>query len=389
MPQPMTHLGDLSVADFMTTYWQKQPVLLRGVFPDFASPITPQDLLGLACEPDATSRLIMEEGGDYPWQLHYGPLAPDELADLPESKWTVLVQEVDRLVPAMNEMLHRFRFVPNWRLDDLMVSYAPEGGTVGAHIDNYDVFLIQGWGHRRWGINHTPVQDEVLVPDMDVSMLADFEADAEWVLAPGDVLYLPPRIAHHGVAIDDCMTFSVGFRAPSPQDLLLKLLEELTEQDDDAERYADQDLAPAEAPGLITGAELGRLRAMLTDALGDRTTLDAWLGQYLTRPRRPSYDDYYDDEEDATDEAIDWRTALAEGATFRRRSVPELAFFAQPDGHATLLVSGTAFADMTPEAAALLTGTAPLTAAALAPHGAALDAAIDHALATGALEVAA
>jgi len=218
-------------------------------------------------------------------------------------------------------------------------------------------------------------------------MLAAFASDAGGVLAPGDVLYLPPRIARCGVAIDECMTFSVGFRAPSPQDLLLKLLEELTEGSDDTERYYDRDLTPAETPGIITDAELGRLRGMLTEALGDRATLDAWLGQYLTRPRRPSYDDYYDDE--VADDAIDWRAALAEGATLHRRSVPELAFFAQPNGHATLLVSGTAFADVPSEAAALLTGTAALTADALAPHGDTLDAAIAHALATGALEVAA
>ncbi|GAB5519619.1 MAG: cupin domain-containing protein [Rhodothermales bacterium] len=388
MPQPMTHLGDLSVADFMTTYWQKQPVLLRGVFPDFQSPITPQDLLDLACEPDATSRLIMEEGGEYPWQLHYGPFEPAELADLPASKWTVLVQEVDRLVPAMGDLLQRFRFVPNWRLDDLMVSYAPEGGSVGAHIDNYDVFLIQGWGHRRWGIGHTPIDEEVLVPDMDVRMLAGFEGDVEWVLAPGDVLYLPPRIAHYGVALDDCMTFSVGFRAPSPRDLLMKLLEDLLEGEGDTERYGDPNLAAAETPGAITEGELGRLRTMLTDALGDPAALDAWLAHYLTRSRRPSYDDYYDDEEEAT-EPTDWQAALNAGATLRRRSVPELAFITQPDGNATVFVSGTAFADVSLAAAELLTGTTLLTADALAPHADTLRAAIDHGLSTGALALAA
>ncbi|HET6567122.1 MAG TPA: cupin domain-containing protein, partial [Rhodothermales bacterium] len=263
MEKPVPLLGGLSPADFLAEYWQKKPLLVRGALPDFESPVSPEDLAGLACEPDVSARLILERGGDYPWQLRHGPFDEQDFADLAPTHWTLLVSEVDRWVPEVAALLDRFRFIPSWRIDDVMISYAPAEGGVGAHVDNYDVFLLQAKGQRRWQIGAGPVQEENLVPDIDIRMLRDFEPEEEWLLAPGDLLYLPPRIAHHGVAVGDCMTYSIGFRAPSYQDILTGFLSYLAEQVDPLARYSDPDLKPQLHPGEIGPSALGKVRALL------------------------------------------------------------------------------------------------------------------------------
>ncbi len=360
------NLGDLTPDAFLRDYWQKKPLLVRGAVPGMAELQTPDDLMDLAAEEDVTSRLVLEDGGDYPWELKYGPFPRSTFRQLPKAKWSLLVQEVDRLLPEVADLLERFRFIPNWRIDDVMVSYAPAAGGVGAHIDNYDVFLIQGHGRRRWRINHTPVQDEVLVPDLDVSLLAGFEADAEWELEPGDLLYLPPRIAHEGVALGPCMTFSVGFRAPSHLDLVTGFLDHVATTLDPDTRYADPDLTPQDPPGEITADALARVRAVLHGLLDDPETLHAWFGQYMTEPKRGSY--ALPPDEPFTED--DLRATLADGAVLQRSAVADFAFIRHDDGTATLFVAGTAYPlDTTlADAAPLLTGTATLDNATLAPH---------------------
>ncbi len=360
-------LGDRSPADFLDTYWQKTPLVVRDALPDFDSPLSPNELAGLACEDGVESRLVLKEGGDYPWQLKHGPFDPEDFLDLPETHWTVLVQEVDRLLPEVGALLDRFRFLPDWRIDDVMVSYAPTGGTVGPHIDNYDVFLIQGLGHRRWQIGTEPVAEETIVPDLDVRILDDFEADEEFVLGPGDMLYLPPRIAHHGVAEDDeCMTYSVGFRAPSHRDLVGAFLRQALEDIDPEARYSDPDLAPVDHPGALHDSARKKVRRLLRGLVDSDAAIDRWFGTYLTQPARdrtavppPS---------PLSAEAV--TEALKRGTGLRRGPVSHLAFIEHDDGTATLFVNGEArpLDAGLAYAAPLVTGRQHIAADTLAPH---------------------
>ena len=214
-------LGGLSPEEFLKSYWQKKPLLIRQAFPGFVSPISKDEMLELSMSDDAASRLVIEESGENNWQVRQGPFTKKELKSLPDSHWTVLVQEVNAHHEKTAELLDWFSFIPNWRVDDIMVSYAVDKGGVGPHTDNYDVFLIQGLGKRRWKINYTPVEEEHLVEDLDIRILSDFTADEEWVLEPGDMLYLPPKIAHYGIAEGECMTLSIGFRTPSHREILI------------------------------------------------------------------------------------------------------------------------------------------------------------------------
>ncbi len=361
-----TLLGDRSPADFLDTYWQKQPLVVRDALPDFQSPLSPNELAGLACEDGVESRLILKEGGAHPWELRHGPFAQDDFLELPETHWTVLVQEVDRLIPEVGALLDHFRFLPDWRLDDIMVSYAPTHGTVGAHIDNYDVFLLQGLGHRRWQIGTEPVETEEIVPDLDVRILADFEPDEEFVLGPGDMLYLPPRVAHHGIAEDDeCMTYSVGFRAPRHQDLVGEFLQHAMEQVDPDARYSDPDLSPVEHPGAIPKQTRTKVYALLRGLVDDDATIDRWLGQYLTRPDRNRQAVPPQTPVSAT-ALVD---ALKQGTDLRRGPVSNLAYVEHEDT-ALLFVNGEA-RRLDPDlayAAPVITGREVLPADRLTPH---------------------
>jgi 50S ribosomal protein L16 3-hydroxylase len=362
-----TLLGDRSPAEFLDTYWQKKPLVVRDALPDFESPLTPNELAGLACEEGVESRLILEEGGDEPWQLKHGPFEQDDFLNLPETHWTVLVQEVDRLIPEVGALLDRFRFLPDWRIDDVMVSYAPTHGTVGPHIDNYDVFLIQGLGHRRWKIGTEPVADEEIVPDLDVRILADFEAEEEFVMGPGDLLYLPPRVAHYGIAEDDeCMTYSVGFRAPSHQDLVGGFLQHAIEEIDPDARYSDPDLTPAEHAGAIQEEARAKVRGLLRGLVDEDAAIDRWFGQYLTRPSGGRQ--AMPPAEPVSASVL--ADALRQGVDLRRGPVSHLAFIEHDDGTATLFANGEATtldADLA-YAAPLITGREVIPADTLTSH---------------------
>ena len=285
LPKPDTLLGGLSVEAFLEHYWQKKPLLIRSALPGFSSPLTPEQLMNLACEEDVEARIILEKHGDYPWQLLYGPFEED-FHDMPPSHWTLLVQETNRFVPEIANLLDAFSFIPSWRIDDVMVSYAPKDGGVGAHIDNYDVFLLQGMGHRKWQIMNTPVTEEVILPDLDVSILQKFRPDEDWVLSPGDMLYLPPRIAHKGVAQNDCMTFSIGFRAPSHAELIASFLGFASENHDPQARYSDPDLSAQARPSEILPSVLQKIRGVIKEATRDDKMIDSWFGSFITESQR-------------------------------------------------------------------------------------------------------
>jgi len=274
---------ELSAAEFLRTYWQKQPVLLRGALPGFEPELDADDIAGLACDELAESRLITGcfEGRD--WTLRHGPFDEGDFAALPQRNWTLLVQDVEKHYPPLRELLAAFDFLPGWRIDDLMVSVAGPGGSVGPHVDQYDVFLLQAAGARRWQIARS--FDPELLPDCDLNVLRRFDPEEDWVLHPGDVLYLPPGVAHHGVALEPGMTWSVGMRAPSAADLLQSLGEWLAEHRSEGRRYGDPDLDPPRRPGEVDAGAVNRFTALAHDALADRAEFCRFLGEFLSRYR--------------------------------------------------------------------------------------------------------
>lgn len=283
---PLQILGGISAREFLRDYWQKKPLLIRQAIPSFESPVSPDELAGLSLEEEVESRLVIEHGAN-PWELRRGPFNEETYQNLPERDWTLLVQAVDQLVPEVAELIEHFRFLPNWRIDDVMVSFAAPGGGVGPHFDNYDVFLLQAHGQRRWRLGQMCDGDSPLLQHADLRILADFQGTDEWVLEPGDILYLPPRLAHFGIAENACMTYSLGFRAPSAAEVLTHFTDFLVQFLPDEERYSDADLAPIEDPHQIQSDALDRLRAMLAEHMDDERLLLTWFGQFMTEPRYP------------------------------------------------------------------------------------------------------
>jgi 50S ribosomal protein L16 3-hydroxylase len=254
----------MSPARFLREHWQKRPLLVRGAFAVPFDPLSADELAALACEDDVESRLVREKGGARPWEVRFGPQDPRALARMPKKGWTLLVQEVNRHVPEAALLLDRFSFLPSVRVDDVMVSFAADGGSVGPHLDSYDVFLVQGRGERRWRYGTRRAKDARFRPGLDLKILERFEPDADHVLEPGDMLYLPPGFAHHGIAVGPCLTYSVGFRAPSAGEMWLDLLQHLAASRPEATRrlLEDPPLRPLENAGEIPPALLARVRAM-------------------------------------------------------------------------------------------------------------------------------
>jgi len=280
----------LDPAGFLRDYWQQQPLLMRSALPDYRSPLAPEELAGLACEEGVEARLVLEKDGERPWEARLGPFGEEDFHPLPESHWTLLVQDVDKHVPEVARLLDPFRFIPDWRVDDVMVSYAPDQGSVGPHVDDYDVFLVQAYGRRRWRIHTRPVTEDDYLPGLDLRILPEFEAEQDWILEPGDVLYLPPNCAHWGTAEGECMTYSVGFRAPELQELARAWMETLIQRRIPGGRYRDPPLSPQSNSGEI-GPEVIEGFNTLLGGLGetDPGLLRPWLGRYLTEPKENLY----------------------------------------------------------------------------------------------------
>jgi 50S ribosomal protein L16 3-hydroxylase len=278
---PRKRHGEFDAPRFMRRYWQREPLLVRGAFPGFRDPLSPRELLALAASPDAAARLVRRTRGR--WTVKHGPFPPSQLARLPRRDWTLLVQDTNHFSHRADALLAHFAFLPHARIDDVMASYAVAGGGVGPHVDSYDVFLVQGRGRRRWRISRQ--RDLALVPGIDLRILERFEPEREWVLDAGDVLYLPPGVAHEGVALDECMTWSVGFRAPSDRELVAAFLDYLHEKLEPAGRYADPGTQAARHPGEVPEA----LEAHIARALGDirwtRRDVRTFAGRHLSEPK--------------------------------------------------------------------------------------------------------
>lgn len=317
-------LAGLEPQQFLENHWQRTPLLLQGALPGFRPPVTADELAGLACEEGVEARLVQGSVGTR-FRLEHGPFEPRRLERLPKRDWTLLVQDVDKLVPEVATLLEAFRFIPDWRIDDIMVSFAAPGGSVGPHTDDYDVFLLQAEGRRRWQLAET--FDPSLRSDCDLKVLARFGPERELLAEPGDILYLPPHVAHFGVAEGRAMTFSIGFRAPDRRELLAAFGAELMTRTQGNQRFSDPGRRAARKPAEINSSDLAELRRLLRDGLArSDEELDAFLGRYLTR-NKPNLE-----AEPIETDSERVRRRLTQGDRLVRRPASRFAYMAPSSG---------------------------------------------------------
>lgn len=288
---------------FLARHWQRKPLLIRSALENFSPPLDRHEVAGLALEEGVESRIV--EHRDGLWQLHHGPFSEQDFQrDFP---WTLLVQAVDHHIPEVAALRQLVDFLPQWRMDDVMASYAVDGGSVGPHYDNYDVFLLQGEGERLWKLGQFCDGDSPLLPHDELRILDTFHCEQEYLLGPGDMLYVPPGVAHWGIAQGECTTFSIGFRAPRINDMVSRWVDQLLEQLDSDQFYRDAGQATVTRPGEIRPHDLERALAQLQAAL-DQDTGSHWFGELVTEPR---YEPMADNDDLAEAKAL-----LTEGAAF-------------------------------------------------------------------------
>ena len=333
---PLSHLGDLSVTEFLSDYWQKKPVCIRNGVAFQEALIAVDELAGLALEPEVESRLIENNGDVKDWQVIHGPLVEADFNKERDFPWTLLVQGVDCFVPQVHDFLARFRFVPSWRLDDIMISYATQGAGVGAHFDRYDVFLSQGQGQRQWQIGGTCNENSALMAHDQLCLLQNFDVHQEFILNPGDLLYIPPLIAHKGVAMSDaCVTYSVGFRSPSYGDVLASFADERSTDISADLRLKDQGFAPKS--GEISAKDIAVLMQLMQAQITPENVAQ-WFGKHSTEAKYPALD--------MSEEAMDQtelEAIIKDGyGVLRVSEGVRLAYTWQGDGGLTLFVQGEA-----------------------------------------------
>ncbi len=340
-------LGGLTTEEFFNDYWQQQPLVIRNALFNLPE-LSADELAGLALETEIESRLIIEHPATATWELFHGPLTVQQLQTVPSSHWTLLVQAVDHWEPAVHALLDHFDFLPRWRLDDIMVSFAADQGGVGPHYDNYDVFLLQTLGRRRWRIGQHCDDSTELVTDAPLRLLKDFEQHVEYLLEPGDILYLPPRVAHWGIAEGDCMTYSIGFRAPTAIELLDDLATELLADPElKTAPFTDPPLDTRPANGAIAPAYIDAVKNMLIAQLSDNTLLANWFARFMTARKYPElelpgFDSKDSDTTTQNTPAQDWRAALTRGQLLGWHPASRCAVLnpqatPAPGGSATLL----------------------------------------------------
>lgn len=293
--QTLQLLGGLTPAEFLSEYWHKKPLLIKNAIPNFTGLLSPEELAGLACEDEVQSRIVEEINGQ--WHASHGPFDDEDFARLPEKpdpkhRWTLLVQTVNHYLPEASQLLQQFDFIPHARLDDLMVSYAPDGGGVGPHFDSYDVFLLQGQGKRLWRVSDQTDLD--LIEGAPLRILKNFDTAQEWLLEAGDMLYLPPHLAHWGIAVSDgkvdCMTYSIGFRAPKSQELATEFLGYMQDKLNQEQltitgMYEDADLCLQEHAAEISAGMVTKVAEILKKIQWSNNDVADFLGSYLSEPK--------------------------------------------------------------------------------------------------------
>ncbi|WP_339897091.1 cupin domain-containing protein [uncultured Gilvimarinus sp.] len=331
----LAQLGELSINEFLKRFWQREAVFLPQALPGFRSPLSPDELAGLALEEEIESRLVLHSEAA-PWQLKHGPFTEQDFAKLPAERWSLLVQAVDHWVPEVAELLERFRFIPNWRLDDVMVSYAPTGGSVGPHFDYYDVFLVQGAGCREWQIGQHCDSHSERLAGTELNILSEFNPCATYTAKPGDILYIPPGTAHWGTALDDdCMTFSIGFRAPSEADIIGEFAQHIGTSLSNDERYRDRQISATETPGAIDVEVIQQIIGSLSKHLTQQNVAQ-WFGRYMTEAKYPLEQSPF-----TVDEAT-WQAWLTQELPAEREPAARFCYFTDESG-TTLFVDGHAY----------------------------------------------
>jgi 50S ribosomal protein L16 3-hydroxylase len=275
--------AEFDIAGFLTEDWQKHPRLLPKLV-EFHDPLSPEELAGLACEVGVESRLVL---GKQDWTLRHGPFQDADFTSLPAENWSLLVQSVDLYISEIKELQRLFTFIPQWRLEDVMVSFASPGGGVGPHFDYYDVFLVQGAGQRRWRLGKKCPSDAQLQADSELALLSSFETEQEVILNPGDVLYIPPQYAHWGEAVSDSLCYSIGFRAPSTADMLEGFSDGLISRSDPAKRFTNKQQDGSVNFAEISVQDLNRAFSLMQEELGDQLSFNKWFGTHMTQPKNP------------------------------------------------------------------------------------------------------
>lgn len=288
MSESLAVLGGITAEQFLNEYWQKKPLLVRNAMPEIMGLLEPEDVKELALEEDVSARLIRQKNKNpNEWHVKSSPLTKGDFQKLP-NLWTILVQAVDHYSFDIAELWKKFPFIPQWRRDDIMVSYAPKGGSVGKHFDFYDVFLVQGHGHRRWQLGQMCDESTEFVADQPLKLLSQMNVDFDEVLVPGDLLYVPPGLAHYGVAEDDCLTFSFGFRMPNLAEMTDRLSEQFAKNSVLTNPLADITRLKTNAIGEINNTEFSYLKTQLLDYLTQAPEFDAAIMAYMSESKYPN-----------------------------------------------------------------------------------------------------
>jgi 50S ribosomal protein L16 3-hydroxylase len=289
MSEQLHVLGGLTAKQFLAEYWQKKPLLVRNALPELVGLFEPEDIQQLALEDDVSARLISQHGSaQQQWRVKNAPLKAKDFQALPQF-WTLLVQAVDHYSLDLAALWHKFDFLPLWRRDDIMVSYAPKGGSVGQHFDFYDVFLVQGFGHRRWQLGQTCDEDSAIVAGQPLKLLSEMHLEFEALLAPGDLLYVPPRMAHYGVAEDDCLTFSFGFRMPNPAQLLDRFSDQVADHHRSKTPLPDLSRQPVLASAEVAAGDIAHIKQQLLQAMSQHPAFEAALMGLISEAKYPDH----------------------------------------------------------------------------------------------------
>ena len=281
----MIYFKEINLNTFLSEYWQKKPLIIRQALPDFINPLSADELAGLALEEDVESRIVIETPNqETQWHLKRGPFSESDFSALPKTNWTLLVQGVDRLIPEVGELLDHFDFIPKWRIDDIMISYATQNGSVGPHYDNYDVFLYQAQGRREWALTSKKCNTENYIEHLELRIMHEFDVEERFVLEEGDMLYLPPHIGHYGIALsDECMTYSFGYRSYQGQELWDSLGDYLSEKELFKTLYQDPDWSHLKNTSELTEPAWKKAQSLLQQLISDEQIMKSWFGCFATR----------------------------------------------------------------------------------------------------------
>lgn len=342
--------SEISLPQFLAEYWQKKPLLIRNALPNFCSPISPEEMAGLSLEDEVESRIVIQHDAEN-YELKTGPFSEQTYAELPENNWTLLVQGMDKLIPEVTQLLDTFNFIPSWRIDDIMVSYATTGGNVGPHYDHYDVFLLQAQGKRQWTLTAKGCEPSNFIQGVDLRLMQTFEVEETHVCQPGDILYLPPKWGHHGVSLsEDCQTYSIGYRTYKGLELWDSLGDYLAENEQFTQLYQDPNWQDC-PPGEVNDASWQQAKQLLQMVLDDEQTLKHWFGRFATQLDAGASQQLPDPlTEEETPEQQDLVDALMQVSGIVRDPVCRFAYTPLNTGQVLLNINGAIWQDFGAEA---------------------------------------